>query len=243
MVLQEQQAWCIFILAVLGIDGSLVQNAVSLCRHRQLMSLWRPFKCLRLEPSFTSGRRAAIYGHDWALMYGEWEKFLLDTEPGVATPPHPRLSGLWRFWQACHKSLFCFISSVLWSVRRQQAKCDYSAKFCEGKLQLCGSRCIYNPPPQGINSQTQTWTHMPQHTPVHKIHTHASKQACTIAPALISFVSLAHTHKKKQPRRHNHPATQIRTWSRHDAASRQAGTAPEEVILFLFVQQRRGRGR
>lgn len=94
----------------------------------------------------------------------------------------------------------CFVSShqcfEVWGASRGSAIIQLNSARENYSSVVAGASTI--PPPQGINSQTQTWTHMPQHTPVHKIHTHASKQACTIAPALISFVSLAHTHKKKK---------------------------------------------
>lgn len=111
-------------------------------------------------------------------------------------------------------------------MRRQQGKCDYSAKFCKGNYSsvAAGASTITPLSSSGISRHANVDTYAATHTCVHKIHTHASKQARTVAPAL--FPSVFHMHKSSPtslppPGKNTGSTITQRHRSAHDLATMQ----------------------
>lgn len=185
-------------------------------------------------------------------MYAGWEKFSLLCNQEL--PRHLTPNGAGCGVSDKPATNHCFVSShqcfEAWGASRGSAIIqlnsarEITALWQQVHLQ---STPLPSSSPQAYTGR-RTWTHMPQHTPVHKIHTHASKQAPTVAPALF-FPSVFYMHKSSPTSlpslvKHKQHTITRRHRSAHDLGTmQQAGAAPEEVILFLFVRQRKGRGR
>lgn len=170
-------------------------------------------------------------------------KVLPVMQPEVATPPHPIWGGcVWSFWQARHKSLFCFhlITALkheaLWrgsAIIQLNSEKEITACLQQVHLQSLPF------PSSGINRYTNvdTYTHT---------CTYASKQGLTVMPAL--FLAVFYMHKSsptsllslEKHKQHNHSATQIRTWSHHNAASRSCSRRGNSVSVCT-TEKREGR--
>lgn len=104
--------------------------------------------------------------------------------------------------------------------------------------------------PSGINrhANVDNEAHMPLNTPVHKIHTqnehmHQNKPSQS---HLLFFFPPSSQILPSIPGKIRASTITQRHRSAHDLATKragQAGAAPEEVILFLFVRQRKREGR
>ncbi len=180
----------------LGLMAAWGKNAASSCRQRQLMSLRRLFKSSDSSPVLFQAPRCHL--QTWlGLDVYRAGKVLPVMQPGVATPPHPRQSGVWCFWQARHKSLFCFISSVLWSVRRQRGKRDYSAKFCEGNYSsvAAGASTITSLPPRHKQARKRGHICLSTHLYMKYIRMHQNK----LARLHLLFFPLRVSHAQSLP--------------------------------------------
>lgn len=176
----------------------------------------------------------------------EWVKFLWAMQRGVSTSPHPD-------WAGCDVSdklatNHCCVSShqrfEVWGAGGGSVIIQLNSVRENYSCVVAGVATIppTPPAPQSPSSDINRHGHVRQHTPFHKMHRQTVKQACSCTcsnSVCVSQVQILKRNLKKIAtvvQRH-------RSAHDHDAAVSQAGTAPEEVILFLFVQQRKGRGR
>ena len=94
---------------------------------------------------------------------------------------------------------------------------------------------LHSLPSSGIDRRATTRTRMPQRTPVHKIHTHVSKQANAVAPALCFCLCFTN------PPLHSPPSLERKREKKKKEAAQSPGDTDPHMISPQCIRQA-GRG-